>query len=83
VLDYKTSYVNDDSPQALAEHARRFHLQVGVYAAAAREQLGGITPSVYIHYIRYWQTIHVPDQAWQHALATIEDQIGSLMGEPS
>ncbi len=85
VLDYKTSYVNDypDNPQAFADHARRFHLQVGVYAAAVREQLGGITPSVYIHYIRYSQTIHIPDQAWQQALATIEDQIGNLMGEPS
>jgi hypothetical protein len=52
-----------------------------VYAAAVRDQLGGITPSVYIHYIRYWQTIHVPDEAWQQALATFEDQIGKLMEE--
>jgi ATP-dependent exoDNAse (exonuclease V) beta subunit len=83
VLDYKTSYVNDymGERQMLEDHARRFHLQVGVYAAAVREQLGGITPSVYIHYIRYWQTIHIPDQAWQQALASLEDQIGNLMDE--
>jgi hypothetical protein len=81
VLDYKTSHVEryDGDPKLIVEHARRYHLQIGVYAAAVREQLGGITPSVYIHYIRYWQTIQIPDAAWQHALATIEDQIGNLM----
>jgi ATP-dependent helicase/nuclease subunit A len=83
VIDFKTSHVEGYSgnPELIVEHARRYHLQVGVYAAAVREQLGGITPSVYIHYIRYWQTIQIPDEAWQHALATLEDQIGSLMSE--
>jgi ATP-dependent helicase/nuclease subunit A len=81
VLDYKTSRVEGYSgdPQLIVDHARRYHLQVGVYAAAAREQLGGITPNVYIHYIRYWQTVHVPEHEWRHALATLEDQIGQLM----
>jgi ATP-dependent helicase/nuclease subunit A len=85
LLDYKTSQVEGYAGDRalIAEHARRYHLQVGVYAAAVREQLGGITPGVYIHYIRYWETLRIPDEAWQQALATLEDQIGSLMSEES
>ncbi len=83
LLNFKTSHVEGyaGDPGLIVEHARRYHLQIGVYAAAVREQLGGITPNVYIHYIRYWETIQIPDEAWQHALATLEDQIGSLMSE--
>jgi hypothetical protein len=65
----------------IREHAWRYHLQVGVYAAAVKEQLGGITPDVYIHYIRYGQTIPVYTGEWELALGKIESAIGNLLDE--
>jgi ATP-dependent helicase/nuclease subunit A len=83
VLDYKTSYVEDygTHPDALDQHARRYHLQVGVYAAAVQEQLDGSVPDVYIHYIRYGQTVRIPGDQWRAALTTLEDSIGGLLNE--
>ncbi|MBL8162938.1 MAG: hypothetical protein JNJ61_13195 [Anaerolineae bacterium] len=59
------------------QHARRYYLQVGVYAAAVREQLG-LTPDVYVHYVQYGQTVHVPAAEWQDALLKLEHTIGEL-----
>ena len=84
IVDYKTSYVPDYRAmnlEALRHHAQRFHLQVGVYAAAVKEQLGGITPDVYIHYIRYGQSISVYAGEWELALGKIESYIGNLLDE--
>jgi hypothetical protein len=88
IIDYKTSYVPSYVPNyknghldVLRDHARRFHLQVGVYAAAVKEQLGGITPDVYIHYIRYGETIPVYAGEWELALGKIESSIGNLLDE--
>ncbi len=82
VLDYKSSLVRgyDGSLRALEDHARRYHLQVGVYAAAVREQLGS-APDVYIHYIRYGQTVHIRSGEWELALGKIESYIGNLLAE--
>ena len=55
VVDYKTGMVSGylrSESGTLPVHARRYHLQVGVYAAAVQE-LTGETPAVYIHYLRY------------------------------
>ncbi|MBI5669509.1 MAG: UvrD-helicase domain-containing protein [Chloroflexi bacterium] len=81
IIDYKTSYVRDylGDSTAIYHHARRYHLQVGVYAAAARQQLDGITPNVYIHYIRYGQTVRVETNEWESALARLEVYIGDLL----
>jgi ATP-dependent helicase/nuclease subunit A len=84
VLDYKTGYVSgcrDDEPggQRIVEHARRYHLQVGVYAAAVQAQLGGIKPEVYIHYLRYSQTVRVESTQWEAALARLEDYINESL----
>ncbi|MBL8161866.1 MAG: UvrD-helicase domain-containing protein, partial [Anaerolineae bacterium] len=50
IIDYKTSYVEGfhatKDANLVRQHARRYYLQVGVYAAAVREQLG-LTPDVY------------------------------------
>ncbi|MBZ0288368.1 MAG: PD-(D/E)XK nuclease family protein, partial [Anaerolineae bacterium] len=84
IVDYKTSYVASYRAinlEALRQHARRFHLQVGVYATAVKEQLGGITPDVYIHYIRYGQSIQVYTGEWELALGKIESYIGNLLDE--
>jgi len=82
VVDYKTSDVEGGQRDRnlVIEHARRYHLQVGVYAAAVRAQLGGtVTPDVYIHYIRYGETVKIPTEAWQQALAQLENTIGDLL----
>lgn len=81
IIDYKTSYVRDylGDPTAIGQHARRYQLQMGIYAAAAREQLDGITPNVYIHYIRYGQTVRVETSEWEVALAKLDHYIGDLL----
>ncbi len=88
VLDYKTSHVPGyHSPvdqQVVVEHARRYHLQVGVYAAAAQQQLlavtgQSITPDVFIHYIRYGETVQVTTAEWMDALTQLEQKIGRLL----
>jgi ATP-dependent exoDNAse (exonuclease V) beta subunit len=83
VLDYKTSFVEGlaEHADALDRHARRYHLQVGVYAAAVQAQLDGIVPDVYIHYIRYGQTVRISTDQWRTALAGLEDSIGGLLDE--
>ncbi|MBZ0277799.1 MAG: PD-(D/E)XK nuclease family protein, partial [Anaerolineae bacterium] len=86
VVDYKTSFVPHQDAAALAEHARQFHLQVGVYAAAVREQLRSMTgadhfPATFIHYIRYHHTVEVPASDWQSALSQLENRIGALLGD--
>ncbi len=86
IVDYKSSWVSSYRPgpagsAALAEHARRFHLQVGMYAAAVRDQLRGVTPDVYIEYIRYGTAVQVPTAAWEAALSQLETEIGRLIGE--
>jgi ATP-dependent helicase/nuclease subunit A len=85
VIDYKTSavsgYRGNGDAGLVIDHARRYHLQVGVYAAAVREQLGGFTPDVYIHYIRYRQTVYVPRQEWEASLSQLENMMGHLLDE--
>lgn len=73
-------------------HAQRYYLQVGIYAAAVRGLLHrlvtqsarivlltDIVPEVYIHYIRYVHTVHVPTDVWQAAVNQLEDLIGQVM----
>ncbi len=85
ILDYKTSFVHNDDRiiDPVRTHAQRYYVQVGMYAAAAREQLRAfgyeVTPLVYIHYLSHNQTIDVPTASWEAELKTIEDRIGSLI----
>ena len=81
LVDYKTPFVASAADEtAVATHARRYHLQVGVYAAAARELLGIDQIGVYIHYIRHEQTVEIPMHVWQSALDQLEDHIGMIVG---
>ena len=83
VVDYKSSTMRGGSnPEVLALHARRYHLQVGVYAAAV-ERMTGIPPAVYIHYIRYNQSIPIETDVWQAALAQLEPLLGDVIGQES
>lgn len=89
VVDYKTSFVEgyrQGDIHPLVEHARQYHLQVGVYATAAREQLRHAVgddriPAAYIHYIRYHKTVEVPQVDWQAALTRLEDRIGDFLDD--
>jgi ATP-dependent helicase/nuclease subunit A len=81
IIDYKTAFVPNYAlgQVALAEHARRFYLQVGAYAEAVREQMrsvDGLKLRVYIHYIRYSSTVEIGEAEWQAALASLEKLVG-------
>lgn len=89
IADYKTSAlrkrVKDMSATQLhanlVEHAKRYHLQLGVYAEAVQAQLKAqlnedIAPETVIHYIRYHQTVHVGESAWRDAMVgTLTERI--------
>ncbi len=66
VVDYKTSMVK--AGETYANHARRYHLQIGIYAEAVTSQLGGIVPKTVIHYIRKAYTIEISEADWRNAL---------------
>jgi ATP-dependent helicase/nuclease subunit A len=84
IIDYKTSFIpKGDGEDAFISHASRFCLQLGVYAAAVREYLREmlreeVVPDVFIHYIRYSETVLIPRDAWEDALHRLEDHIGLL-----
>lgn len=81
LVDYKTAVVRNAAPQAVSDHARRYHLQVGVYAAAVQTQLGGIAPEPYIHYVRHGQIVGIPENVWREALQSLENLIGSVVSD--
>lgn len=76
IIDYKTNQVAEG---AFAEHAKRFRLQLGVYAAAAKEQLGlAVPPLAFIHYLRGSQMIELSSEDCQRELNRLESTIGEL-----
>lgn len=80
LVDYKTGYVESRSPDDLAEHARRYHLQLGIYAEAVREQLG-IVPLTYIQFIRYMRMTRVNERDWRAALErNLEHRVLEIIG---
>lgn len=80
VIDYKSSTMRGaQDPAVIAAHAQRYHLQVGVYAAAV-ERMSGTPPAVYIHYIRYNASVPIATDVWQAALAQLEPLLGDVIG---
>ena len=78
IIDYKTSRVAEG---AFAEHAKRFRLQLGIYAAAAKEQLGlSEPPLALIHYLRGNQMIELSSKDCQRELDRLESTIGEIDG---
>lgn len=87
IVDYKTSHVPNGAQdyEAVRNHAQRYHLQVGAYAQAVIKQLELLKLDadklqVYIHYIRYNQTIPIQSQEWESALENLEGFIDRLIG---
>jgi ATP-dependent helicase/nuclease subunit A len=87
IVDYKTSVLRLDGKKlsTVAEnHARRYHLQMGAYAAAASQELGAhVIPRVIVHYIQYNETVEIDAAVWQAAIQQLENVIGELIGNPS
>lgn len=81
LVDYKTSTVKGGLPE-IARHAQRYYLQLGAYASAVRQELGGITPRVFIHYIQYNKTVTIPTDTWEKEIQKLENYIGELIGTP-
>ena len=79
IVDYKTNWLGEGvTPARLRAHARRYHVQMGVYAAAV-QKLVGFAPIGYIHYIRYVQTVMIDERDWKAALDQLEDYIAALI----
>ena len=77
IIDYKTSQVVGGTFEA---HARRYLLQLGVYALAVQEQLGlQRPPQTCVHYIRGNRTIELAREDCQAELAALEATIGKLV----
>lgn len=78
LVDYKTGTVHGGIPN-LAQHAQRYHLQLGAYASAVRQELGGETPKVFVHYIQYNRTVLIPTDVWKAEIKKLENYIGELI----
>ncbi|MFZ4828900.1 MAG: UvrD-helicase domain-containing protein, partial [Phototrophicaceae bacterium] len=96
IVDYKSATVqgyrnsiNDaidqDNQRLIDAHAKRYALQVGVYAATVEQYLraqGKSTPAplvVYIYYLRYSNITRIEHHEWATALGDLEGQIGQLL----
>ena len=77
IIDYKTSEVIGETHE---QHANRYRLQLGVYAAAVREQLGlDRLPGTFIHYIRGNVTVALSSEDCIAELKWLESAIGELV----
>ena len=96
IVDYKSASVKGyrdsakdevdlSSQRLIDEHAKRYALQVGVYAATVEQYLkaqGAPAPadlSVYVYYLRYSKLTQIEHHEWVTALADLEGQIGQLL----
>jgi hypothetical protein len=101
IVDYKSGSVagysnrTDDAAERenlyrLGEHAKRYYLQVGIYAASVEQYLSSIGVdvnaqdlNVYIYYLRYKHTIPVQYAQWTQELGKLETLIGNLIEDDS
>jgi ATP-dependent helicase/nuclease subunit A len=70
LIDFKTAALGNASPQAVAQHARRYFVQVGIYARAV-EQLTGHAPECALYYIDPDVIVTVDEAAWRTALTHV------------
>jgi ATP-dependent helicase/nuclease subunit A len=70
VLDYKTALV---SRHWAENHAKRYYLQVGIYARAL-EAATGQTPATSLYYIHPARLVAVQPDQWQPVLLALEEQ---------
>ncbi|MDE2774605.1 MAG: UvrD-helicase domain-containing protein [Chloroflexota bacterium] len=76
IIDYKTDQVAEGD---FTKHAKRYRMQLALYADAAREQLRLARPPLaYVHYIRGNQMIALASEDTQRELDEFEKTIGEL-----
>ena len=76
LVDYKTTDLGDGAGMAAAQrHARRFQLQLGLYAAVVtgRPDIDPETLTVQLHYLRHALDVVVPLADWQGTLSRVDD----------
>jgi ATP-dependent exoDNAse (exonuclease V) beta subunit len=76
VLDYKTAQV---SVNGAYDNARRYYLQVGVYAKAVEARVGAV-PETHLYYIHPARRVYVKPEDWQAALARLDDDLRDALG---
>ncbi len=75
VLDYKSDHVRG---LRVADHAQRYAMQLGIYAAAVEAAIGQ-PPQTLLHYLRLGYTYTLPEADWRAALRRITPAlIGTL-----
>lgn len=75
IVDYKTAVV---SWKDALDNARRYFLQVGVYAAAVRAHTGQL-PEAALYYIHPTRLVTVRQSDWQPALARLDDDVRAAL----
>jgi ATP-dependent helicase/nuclease subunit A len=75
IVDFKSDSVR---PEYIRRHAERYHMQLGVYAAAVTEALGK-APVTRLHYLRPNVTITVEGHEWRGAVSSIADRLALAM----
>jgi len=78
VLDYKTASVTE---QGARSNARRYTLQIGVYASAVESKTGQM-PDAHLYYIYPGTLIEVRPKDWRAALARLEDDVRAALDSP-
>jgi ATP-dependent exoDNAse (exonuclease V) beta subunit len=76
IVDYKSDRVE---PAAVAEHARRYELQVLAYAAAARRHLGSLPAEAVLYFLRPGAAHRVP--LTPNGLAAAEQRLAAAAEE--
>jgi ATP-dependent exoDNAse (exonuclease V) beta subunit len=75
VLDYKTAPVTTSGAY---ENAKRYYLQVGVYAKAVEARTGQV-PETHLYYIHPGRRIYVKPEDWGTALARLDDDLQTAL----
>lgn len=75
VLDYKTAPVTVEGAYA---NARRYYLQVGVYARAVEAKTGQL-PHTHLYYIHPGRLIYVKPEDWGAALARLDGDVRAAL----
>ena len=75
LVDFKTTWLGEvASLTAAREHARRHHMQLGLYAEAVCQHpdIEASALTVQLHYLQHGLAVVVPTAAWQGALSQFE-----------
>ncbi len=76
LVDFKTTWLGEGvSLTAAREHARRYHMQLGLYAEAVCQHpaVEASSLTVQLHYLQHALDVTVPTVEWQGALSHLEE----------